>query len=630
MVTRQQCSIHEKECRYQPSHRGGARRGPLAAQKLARERAQRLANIASLNDLDSADNVPSQGYRLHSHSGAAFPFPRVSLPPVELEYPPPSGGLTDAQEPSETVEFSIGSIRAYRCEQDLINAYYIFIHPYFPSLPPPAVPQYEDVHEALCIRSSDPDPSVLPYWPTSPLGLAIAAILALIPPLGKPHVAGAHAVNLRRSYADLFARSALESLEDSLEPLLNLESADSPQSILHPALPQRMESVLALGLLSLYEYCHRGNIPKMRLRANQALTVAMDLSLHATNRQTVCSDAQRRCWWATVFLVYLSSILTSTPPIINVDDPRITTVFPEFRGCREPWPLLVNAQVALLRSCRLERQLTTENANNDSTGLPRSIGEEIRILDSFILELAAEADRFRCVTNYQGAEADASRNLWAISSSLIHTSRITLHRSRAFLDTPMFLDERCDFPANDTVQASSSALRSAHLLQFPEGRVAEINALFPFTEEQSIRICLHSALVVSRVFRRLPSPNLAYSDIADAVTVTTTPSAARRAELGSPRSIPYMACFQLQSFYILAMVLWRVRTAMCSGNLRSCYYLLDQPSAATEVQDAERLLEELQYGMEALANSVLADVVFEGVQMMAKKIEQVYGAIVVD
>lgn len=266
----------------------------------------------------------------------------------------------------------------------------------------------------------------------------------------------------------------------------------------------------------------------------------------------------------------------------------------------------MNAEVVLLRSCQIGRQLIRENSNNESIprpdqGLPHSIGEEIRALDALILELAAEADRFLCVTNYQGPEADASRNLWAISNALIHTARITLHRTRAFLDPPVLLDRRCDVLATETSFSYSSSSSSTttssqpttQRRQLSTPRAAEISSVFPFTEEQSVRICLHSALVVSRVFRRLPSPDPTYSDMgpADVVAVGRPRSSGWRPKLASPRSIPYLACFQLQSFYILAMVLWRIRTAMCSGNISSCAYLLVGLCAATEVQDAERLVE---------------------------------------
>lgn len=150
----------------------------------------------------------------------------------------------------------------------------------------------------LKVHSPYASASSLPYWPTSPLGLSLAAILTLIPP-EESHTTD-DAVAVRQSYADLYARSALESLEDSLEPSSHTNLADGPRSTLHHIVPRKMEPVLAVALLSIYEYCQRGNVSKMRVRANQALTSAMDMSLHIETSQTGCLDAHRRCWWAIV------------------------------------------------------------------------------------------------------------------------------------------------------------------------------------------------------------------------------------------------------------------------------------------------------------------------------------------
>ncbi|PWY93050.1 Zn(II)2Cys6 transcription factor [Aspergillus sclerotioniger CBS 115572] len=627
------CLNHQQECRYRPSRRGGARRGAAAAEELAMKRAERLLNESRMKTHADALDVDSEAYHPHLQTDTTVPVSLLSPSSIEsgprrfgraLEdsgtgLPSPLSGITETQELLGIGELPARSLRAYRCDQDLINAYYVFIHPYFPLLPPPALPQYEDRFEKLRIRSPDANASRLPYWPTSSLGLALAAMLALIPPPGDVHAADGEAVTLRRSYADLYARSALESSEDSLESSSPIDLAKGPQSTLHPGIPRKMEPVLALGLLSMYECCQRRNIAKMRIRANQALTMAMDLSLHTQKSPTDCFDACRRCWWGTIFLVYQSSIITASPPLITCDDLRITTPLPEFRGCREPWPLLMNAQVVLLRSCFIGRQLIRED-NGNNQGLLSSLEYEVKHLDSSILELAAEAARYRCVANCQGTEADAERNLWAISNALLHSARLTLHRVRAFPDPPMIFSKQCDFLPNSAVPFFS------HHIQLSPGRISEINTLFPFTEQESIRICLQSSLVVSRVFRRLASPNPTYSDAAD--TETSVSWAFRR--LGTPRSIPYMACAELQSFYGLAMVLWRVRAAFYAGNLNSVYYLLDRASAQTEVQDAERLMEELQSGMEALRASIRADFVFEGVGLMAKECDAVYEATTMD
>lgn len=152
----------------------------------------------------------------------------------------------------------------------------------------------------LSMRSAHVDASHLPYWPTTSLGLAVAAILALIPLPGDVHAIENEAVTLRCSYADYFARSALDVSEESLQPSSNSDLTQGPCSPLHPEIPRQMEPVLALALLSLYECCQRGNVSKMRIRANQALTMAMDLSLHTQKSAYNCSDAIRRCWWSTV------------------------------------------------------------------------------------------------------------------------------------------------------------------------------------------------------------------------------------------------------------------------------------------------------------------------------------------
>lgn len=121
------------------------------------------------------------------------------------------------------------------------------------------------------------------------------------------------AVAFRRSYAELYAQSALETIEnciDSLGPSPNNRqqncnesggTAADPSSFLHPEVPSQLEPILALLLLSMYECCQRDNWPKMRIRANNALTAAMDLSLHSISTEaTQTLHAHRRTWWITV------------------------------------------------------------------------------------------------------------------------------------------------------------------------------------------------------------------------------------------------------------------------------------------------------------------------------------------
>jgi hypothetical protein len=79
-----------------------------------------------------------------------------------------------------------------------------------------------------------------------------------------------------------------------------------------------LESIVALNLLSVYEYCQRGNVKKMRSRAVQALASAMALSLHCCTEEEENSEIKRRIWWMTV------SILLSAFPYVTYFDDELT------------------------------------------------------------------------------------------------------------------------------------------------------------------------------------------------------------------------------------------------------------------------------------------------------------------
>ena len=150
-----------------------------------------------------------------------------------------------------------------------------------------------------------PSQSSMRHWPTSPLSLALSSILVLIPAPGDV-CPPSKSVFLRQKYAEIYADSALESVDKDIDLLgstSTLNGAEthltsSLRTPLHPNVPLKLESLLALIILSAYQYCQRGNISKMRARANQAITTAMDMSLHSLGREAV--EAERRAWWMTV------------------------------------------------------------------------------------------------------------------------------------------------------------------------------------------------------------------------------------------------------------------------------------------------------------------------------------------
>jgi hypothetical protein len=186
-----------------------------------------------------------------------------------------------------------------------LDAYYIWLHPYFPILPPAQSSQPKDNPHLWFPKSSEPTFNSL-----SPTALAISAIMALIPHPEDPAPFKQESIIARRETSHLFAKRTLECIETDSE--LPSSSVSPAQALLHehlhisrpcfhPCVPIELETVVALSILSVYEYAQRGNIAKMRDRAGQALMRAMDLSLHTRETESdVYAEARRRVWWMTV------------------------------------------------------------------------------------------------------------------------------------------------------------------------------------------------------------------------------------------------------------------------------------------------------------------------------------------
>ena len=148
------------------------------------------------------------------------------------------------------------------------------------------------------------------FEPSSPISLAISAILALVPHPHDEDFSSPESILYRRKAAHSFAESTMESIEIESEIM---DSDSSPSRALtgssptarrdsfHPNLPVEIESIIALLILSIYEYAQRGNISKMRIRAGQALISAMDMSLHSQgDNDDQFAEAKRRAWWMCV------------------------------------------------------------------------------------------------------------------------------------------------------------------------------------------------------------------------------------------------------------------------------------------------------------------------------------------
>ncbi|GMF67064.1 unnamed protein product [Aspergillus oryzae] len=203
--------------------------------------------------------------------------------------------------------------------------------------------------------------------------------------------------------------------------------------------------------------------------------------------------------------------------------------------------------------------------------------------------------------------------------ALVALSVYELHRFRAFMDIPLFVEKHCDLTAiNDKAP-------------YPEVS-SNFEAVFPFTEQQSSVRCLKSSLSVARAFRNLPRPQPSRSaggsgnHHSPAAGSLDIPSAVSSTTLGatSPSALPYFKCTAMQASYSMFMLVHRIRAAIASNRLSVCYPLMASPEPATEIQDARRLIEELRHAIECLKHSMERDMVFEGIAAMCRGLTAVY------
>lgn len=194
-----------------------------------------------------------------------------------------------------------------------MDAYHIWLHPYFPIFPPAISGQPKDNPHLWYPKASESA-----FESPSPAALAISAVLALIPHPEDPAPFSPESITARREAAHLFAKCSFDCIENDLEipnssispaqALLDGQSCISRPAF-HPCVPLELESVIALNILSVYEYAQRGNLPKMRDRASQAVIRAMDLSLHDREIEgDAFAEARRRTWWMSVSFRHILTI----------------------------------------------------------------------------------------------------------------------------------------------------------------------------------------------------------------------------------------------------------------------------------------------------------------------------------
>ncbi|KAJ6036953.1 hypothetical protein N7540_001232 [Penicillium herquei] len=636
------CVAKDRKCSYLPSKRGGPRKKKQRPSESPEEEPQQddAQYLAVSGDFEESPDMFTQ-IDVLSLPGAGLrhlDYSQVATTMFQSYY----AGDTDASNvPLELMPSPLSDtqcfVRLYSSEPEILNAYYDFIHIYFPILPPRVAPPCQDRPLQCPIHCSNPpDEPIIMHRPQSPLSLAISAVLALIPHPEDPDPSSPASILQRRIYAHKFAQLASSIIDAECD--LDISSTDPGQALsserpavhrekLHPRTPEDLETLLSLLILSVYEYTQRGNLLKMRYRAGQALALALDKSLHDHHAEDVFSEARRRAWWMTYYCVIQGSIVSTTPPTIVINDPQFTTPYPRFSSDAEK-----NIDVDHLNKC-----LSTQQ------GL-QFLFDRMQHLDSWTNSVLAQAE-MGAITSHEPVfgyqEIITAQSIRTISKIKLSSAQIKTHRFRAFSDIPIFIKRHCDLttanqttpsaeltakqpvpgPAMNSISCSCSNLdqfqrasSTEYLTPSDSSTSSDIHPYipqyphypfvpgFPYSPHHSAKICFRAAMVISRMFESLPYPQPIYEGHQQGRPL--------------PRTMPSFACCLMQSSYAMFMLFYKARVSKQMSPEGDCEISRDSN---------DRILEELQKGLERILGAVSNySMAFEALDGMRDEIQGAY------
>ncbi|KAF7884803.1 hypothetical protein EAF00_010621 [Botryotinia globosa] len=572
------CASRGCDCVYTPSKRGGARRrkkntnsegrieqsppnelltGPAPVVSLVTPGAGLLQRDEQLDfDMDFAFDPNPQGNQESLTLNDEF-LPRNVL------------------EGSFQMEAETPIVRTYANDEDILSAYYVYIHPYFPVLPPPLINQAVDKletgvqgpNDVLFHSRSNPQ-----FQSASPMTLAISALLALIPHPDDPSPTSPESIILRRNQAQVFAQWAIDGVEienEMIESIVDPGEALSAQEMqiyraqIHPQVRLETESTIALLLLCTYEYSQRGNISKMRKRCGQALVSAMDLGLHSKDKEDyVYAESDRRVWWMTYVCVCQGSILSCMAPSILLSDPRFTTPLPTFGSDSDAWDVFLEAQRVIATATQFVIDLES-SLKSESHDL--KLWETMAGLERTIEPLVQNAEKWSHGNSddMEPSESVVAKSLRMMARIKLNSARIKIHRYCAFSDMPVFTKKHCDLSStpsmgqnpgtacscsNNLQQATATLTLSPGILNSPIPDDISVfdSPILPFSGRFSSKICMQSAFNIAQSFRALPLPRP--SDPRN----TSYWNSTRQANL--PRMMPIFACCSMQASYSMIML----------------------------------------------------------------------------
>ncbi|GAT21331.1 C6 zinc finger domain protein [Aspergillus luchuensis] len=497
-----------------------------------------------------------------------------------------------------------------------------------------------------CAGSFTDSPSeqpILIYKPRSPLSLAISAILALVPHPNDPEPSGPASVIRRRTFAHTYAQLANTAIETDCElhasstypsdaltnerPLIDRES-------FHPKTPVELESLLALLVLSIYEYNQRGNLLKMRYRAGQALAIALDMSLHCLGEEfDEFAEARRRAWWMTVWIlsllramvtnIYVCAVLLRLAGLyrqhytIIANDPQFVTPYPRFSADPDGWSVLIQAQQVLVSATQFIIDLNKCLSTRTNMSY---IFERMQQLDAWASSVLAQSNLLPILPQSMACggemELTTAQSIRAISRIKLSSAQIKVHRFRAFSDLPIFVKKHCDLTSansnntmpNNASKNSKSQSGIANIgcscslepfQQAPSDYSSSSSSVasdtqqypfiqgFPYSIQHSAKTCLRASLLISRMFYSLPLPQPLLDDCQTQQGLHMLPDQL-------PRTMPSFACCLMQGSYAMLMIYYKAR-----GEKRS-------PESGTDntPNPSDRLIEEIRKGLERIIATV--------------------------
>ncbi|KAJ6099657.1 hypothetical protein N7467_001192 [Penicillium canescens] len=474
-----------------------------------------------------------------------------------------------------------------------LNAYYDFIHDYFPILPPRVSPPLPDepIDNPAPYAAFPPKSPAMLYVPQSPLSLAVSAILALIPHPEDPEPLSEKSVIQRRAYAHTFATLAslkaeadwdFESSCDLSQPLPTQELS-IPRGRFHDHTPVELESLLALLVLSVYEYAQRGNLLKMKSRAGQALSLLWaNPSIVGWLKMEIRKPGEEP---VLLLCPMLNCQLNEQPLTININDPEFKTPYPKFSSDKEGWSILIQTQQLLVSATQYITDL--DRALSSRTNL-NPVFQEMQRLDAWARFILARVDQLPTLAREPDrsdySEIITAKSIRAMSRIKLSSARIKIHRFRAFSNIPIFIKKHCDLAVAYTDESNSHTDGNAVVAQAetenpscpcsnlkpfqdasavessfqPSNSNADSSATqgpfslnFPYSCQYSTKICYQAAIVISKMFESLPIPHPLQKPYQQQLN--------RRI---LPRTMPSFACCLMQSSYAMLMLFYKARVGV--------------------------------------------------------------------